>query len=72
MSQSQLISFWASESRQPGPAFDAILGAMAAVGRAERGIVVVVPNYRLYPEVPFPVFLQDAAAAAAAVQARAG
>ena len=32
---------------------------------ARRGAVVVVPNYRLYPEVEFPVFLQDNAAAVA-------
>jgi acetyl esterase/lipase len=30
---------------------------------ASRGIVVVVPDYRLYPEVRFPAFIEDAAAA---------
>ena len=30
---------------------------------ASRGAVVVVPNYRLYPEVQFPDFLDDSAAA---------
>lgn len=37
------------------------------VGRplAARGAVVVVPNYRLYPEVQFPQFLDDNAAAVA-------
>ena len=30
---------------------------------AARGYVVVVPDYRLYPEVRFPVFLQDSAKA---------
>ena len=36
-----------------------------AADLARRGHVVVVPDYRLYPEVGFPAFLQDAAAAAA-------
>jgi acetyl esterase/lipase len=30
---------------------------------AKRGFVVVVPDYRLYPEVKFPAFLEDGAAA---------
>lgn len=30
---------------------------------AEAGIVVVIPDYRLYPQVRFPVFVEDAAAA---------
>ncbi len=40
----------------------------AATELARRGMVVVVPDYRLYPEVPYPVFLQDAASAVATVQ----
>jgi acetyl esterase/lipase len=32
---------------------------------AKRGAVVIVPDYRLYPEVRFPGFMQDAAAAVA-------
>ncbi len=32
---------------------------------ARRGAVVVVPDYRVYPEVTFPAFLQDNAAAVA-------
>ena len=35
---------------------------------AERGIVTVVPDYRLFPEVRFPSFLEDAADAVAWVQ----
>lgn len=36
-----------------------------AASLAERGYLTVVPDYRLYPEVRFPAFLQDAAAAVA-------
>ncbi|WP_428391679.1 alpha/beta hydrolase [Lichenicoccus sp.] len=32
---------------------------------ASRGFVVVIPDYRLYPEVRYPAFLQDCAAALA-------
>lgn len=39
---------------------------------AERGIVAVVPDYRLFPEVRFPAFLEDAARAVAWVQAEIG
>lgn len=36
---------------------------------AEQGYVAVLPNYRLYPQVKFPVFMQDAAQAVAWAQA---
>lgn len=36
---------------------------------AEHGMVVVIPDYRLYPAVRFPAFEQDAAAAVAWVKA---
>jgi acetyl esterase/lipase len=36
-----------------------------AAALAARGFVVVVPDYRLYPEVQYPQFLQDCAAAVA-------
>lgn len=39
-----------------------------AADLARRGHVVVVPDYRLYPEIQFPAFLQDAAAAVAAAR----
>lgn len=39
---------------------------------AARGAVVVVPDYRLYPEVAFPGFLQDSAQAVAWAVAHAG
>ena len=32
---------------------------------ASKGILAMVPDYRVYPEVGFPGFLEDAAAAAA-------
>jgi len=42
-------------------------GDYAFVGRAlaERGIVAVIPDYRLYPEVRYPDFLDDSARAVA-------
>ncbi len=36
-----------------------------AMALAARGLAVVQPNYRLYPKVKFPVFIEDAAAAVA-------
>jgi acetyl esterase/lipase len=38
---------------------------------AERGIVTVLPDYRLYPQVRFPLFLDDGALAVAWVQKHA-
>lgn len=38
---------------------------------AERGIVTVLPDYRLYPQVKFPAFLDDGALAVAWVQKHA-
>jgi acetyl esterase/lipase len=43
-----------------------------AAAIARRGAVVIVPNYRLYPEVQFPAFLQDNARAVAWAAAHAG
>ena len=43
----------------------------AAASLARLGFVVVVPDYRLYPQVQFPAFMDDAAAATAAVLRRA-
>ena len=39
---------------------------------AEAGYVAVLPDYRLYPEVKFPTFVEDGAAAVAWVMANAG
>jgi acetyl esterase/lipase len=44
---------------------DKAIYPFVAATLARRGAVVMVPNYRLYPEVQFPAFLQDNAAAAA-------
>lgn len=44
----------------------------AAQALAARGFVVAVPDYRLVPEVVFPAFLEDAAAATARVAEVAG
>lgn len=45
--------------------------AFAARGFADAGFVVAVPDYRLVPEVRFPAFLEDAAAAVRWVRAQA-
>lgn len=39
---------------------------------ASRGFVVVIPDYRLYPEARFPVFVEDGAAAVRWVRDRIG
>ncbi len=45
--------------------------AFAAKAYAERGFIVALPDYRLVPEIRFPVFLEDAAAAVAKARAEA-
>jgi acetyl esterase/lipase len=44
---------------------DKSLYRFVAAALAARGFLTVVPNYRLFPEVGFPIFLQDNAAAVA-------
>lgn len=44
----------------------------AGAALAKHGIVAVIPDYRLFPEVRFPGFLEDAAKAVAWVQAEIG
>jgi acetyl esterase/lipase len=39
--------------------------AFVGAALAERGYVTVIPDYRLYPEVRFPVFVEDGARAVA-------
>ncbi len=43
----------------------------AALALVEQGFVVAVPDYRVHPEVGFPVFLDDSAKAVAFVHAQA-
>lgn len=45
--------------------------AFAAIPLAKSGAVVAVPDYRLFPEVSFPTFLDDCAAAVAFARAHA-
>lgn len=60
-----VVVFWYGGSWTHGSKSDyRFVGAALA----ERGIVVVVPDYRLYPEVKFPLFLHDAAQSVAWVQ----
>lgn len=63
-----LIVFWYGGSWQMGDRADYRFVGAALAGR---GAVVVVPDYRLYPQVRFPDFLRDAAAAVAAAQREA-
>jgi acetyl esterase/lipase len=63
-----LIVFWYGGAWQTGDRDDyRFVGAALAA----RGAVTVLPDYRLYPEVRFPDFLRDAAAAVARAQAEA-
>ncbi|MBI3635091.1 MAG: alpha/beta hydrolase, partial [Candidatus Rokubacteria bacterium] len=55
--------FWKSGSRAEY--------RFAGYALASRGFVAVVPDYRLYPDVEFPAFVEDAAAAVRWVQAHA-
>jgi acetyl esterase/lipase len=45
--------------------------AFAGAALAEKGFVAIVPDYRLYPEVRWPAFLQDCAQAVAWAKAHA-
>lgn len=63
-----VVVFWYGGSWRNGNKADyRFVGAALA----ERGFITVVPDYRLYPEVKFPAFLDDAAHAVAWVQAHA-
>lgn len=46
--------------------------AFLATALAQRGYVVVVPDYRVYPEVKYPGFIEDGALAVKWVKANAG
>jgi acetyl esterase/lipase len=51
---------------------DRTLYRFVGAALAARGFVVVVPDYRVFPAVRFPSFIQDAAAAVAWTRARVG
>jgi acetyl esterase/lipase len=63
-----VVVFWYGGSWQSGSksAYKFVGAALA-----ERGFVTVLPDYRLFPKVKFPEFLDDAAAAVAWVQQHA-
>ncbi len=60
-----VVVFFYGGSWQTGSKNDYLF---AAVALARRGLVVVVPDYRVYPQVRFPAFIQDSAAAVAWTQ----
>jgi acetyl esterase/lipase len=63
-----VVIFWYGGSWQDGSKSEyRFVGAALA----ERGFVTVLPDYRLYPKVKFPEFLDDAAKAVAWVQQHA-
>jgi acetyl esterase/lipase len=63
-----VVIFWYGGSWQSGSRSSyRFVGAALA----ERGFVTVLPDYRLYPKVKFPTFLDDAASAVAWVQQHA-
>jgi acetyl esterase/lipase len=63
-----LVVFWYGGAWQAGSRKDyRFVGAALAA----RGFVAVIPDYRLHPEVRFPDFLRDAAAAVARAQREA-
>jgi acetyl esterase/lipase len=63
-----VVIFWYGGSWQRGSKSDyRFVGAALA----DRGYITVLPDYRLYPEVKFPDFLDDAAHAVAWVQQHA-
>ena len=57
-----IIVFFYGGAWQEGDKKDYLFAAQAL---ASTGAIVVVPNYRVYPEVTFPGFLEDGAAATA-------
>jgi acetyl esterase/lipase len=50
---------------------DRAMYRFVGVDLAKRGMLVVIPDYRLHPDVQFPAFMQDAAAALAWVHKNA-
>jgi acetyl esterase/lipase len=60
-----VVIFWYGGSWAEGRKADY---RYVGVALAERGIVAVIPDYRLYPEVTFPLFDEDGARAVAWVE----
>src|ERR1700744_4252291 len=60
MAKSPVVVFFYGGSWQTG---DKETYLFAATALARRGYVVVVPDYRVYPQVRYPAFLQDGARA---------
>jgi acetyl esterase/lipase len=78
----QKLDVYSPEAAQDRPVVVFFYGGSWTTGRrglyrfvgaalAERGIVTVVPDYRLYPQVKFPLFVDDGALAVAWVQKHA-
>ncbi len=63
-----VVVFFYGGSWQEG---DKALYRFAGAALAARGVVAVIPDYRVYPQVKFPGFLQDGAAAVAWARAHA-
>jgi acetyl esterase/lipase len=60
-----VVIFWYGGSWDEGRKADY---RFVGVALAERGIVAVIPDYRLYPQVTFPLFDEDGASAVAWVE----
>jgi acetyl esterase/lipase len=63
-----VVVFWYGGSWQDGSKSEY---RFVAAALAERGFIAVLPDYRLYPQVKFPDFVDDAAKAVAWVQQHA-
>lgn len=62
-----VVFFYGGSWQEGGKAMYRFVGAALAA----RGIVTIIPDYRLYPQVRFPSFLQDGAQAIAWAKAHA-
>ncbi|HKQ84451.1 MAG TPA: alpha/beta hydrolase [Steroidobacteraceae bacterium] len=66
--QLPVVVFWHGGSWATGDKADY---RFVGTALAKHGVVAVLPNYRLYPAVKFPAFIEDATTAVAWVQAHA-
>lgn len=69
--QAPVVVFFYGGSWKTRSSLDKSAYRFAAQALTEQGYVVVVPDYRLYPAVKYPLFLQDCAQAVAWVQGHA-